>query len=100
MTTPHHVPPGRAYAGYPRTITEQIADGLDASVDDRGFNEDHQRAVRLANAAPDLLAECRREAEWLAHIRQYIQAPEPILHGIDQAITYLNAAIDKATGAP
>lgn len=37
------------------TITEIIADGLDASVDGRGFGIEHLRATRLANAAPAML---------------------------------------------
>ena len=38
-----------------QTVTETIADGLDALTDGRGFNADHMRATLLANAAPDLL---------------------------------------------
>jgi len=41
---------------HPQTVTETIADGLDALTDGRGFNAEHMRATLLANAAPDLLA--------------------------------------------
>jgi len=44
-----------------KTLVEIIADGLDASVDGRGYNVEHHRAVTLANAAPALL-EALREA--------------------------------------
>lgn len=37
------------------TIAEIIADGLDASVDGRGFGIEHLRATRLANSAPAML---------------------------------------------
>ena len=33
------------------TITEQIADGLDASIDGRGLTAEPVRAIHLANAA-------------------------------------------------
>ena len=40
----------------PASITQTIADGLDASTDGRGFTAEHMKAMKLANAAPDLLA--------------------------------------------
>ena len=67
---------------------------------DPAMNEKDEDSARLIAAAPDLLAECQREVEWLTHIRPHIQAPESIMLGMDQAIKYLNAAITKATGAP
>ena len=39
------------------TITGTIADGLDALTDGRGWDAGHERAMRLANAAPVLLKE-------------------------------------------
>ena len=42
-----------------KTIFELIADGLDASVDGRGYDLKHHRAVVLANAAPELLEACK-----------------------------------------
>lgn len=37
------------------TIVERIADGLDASMDGRGWNAGHEAAKNLANAAPAML---------------------------------------------
>lgn len=38
-----------------KTITEVIADGLDASTDGRGWSARHERARKLADASPELL---------------------------------------------
>ena len=46
-------------------IVDIIADGLDATTDGRGFNAEHLAAVRLATAAPDLLAACKAISTWL-----------------------------------
>lgn len=40
----------------PEPLTTIIADGLDASVNGRGWGKEHQSAMNLANAAPELLA--------------------------------------------
>jgi hypothetical protein len=40
----------------PETIFETLADGLEASVDGRGWDAKHQRAMNIANAGPAMLA--------------------------------------------
>jgi hypothetical protein len=40
----------------PETIVETLADGLEASVDGRGLDAKHQRAMNIANAGPAMLA--------------------------------------------
>ena len=59
-------------------LTEIIADGLDASVDGRGFDEHHQRAFELANAAPDLFAALERIGYLHGHRCSNLCATEPV----------------------
>lgn len=42
------------------SLTEIIADGLDASMDGRGYDKRHHAAFELANAAPDMAKALKR----------------------------------------
>lgn len=65
----------------------------------RGLPESEIEAnCNLIVAAPDLLAECKKELEWLKHIKPQITAPESVMLGFEQAIKYLSVAINKAEG--
>jgi hypothetical protein len=48
-------------------LTTIIADGLDASVDGRGWNAEHQRAANMANAAPELALALKGITAWVKH---------------------------------
>ena len=76
------------------TLVEAIADGLEASVDGRGFNADHQRAFMLANAAPAMLEALRLAFETYSDITS-----ADFSIGKDRpARDAMEAAIAQATG--
>lgn len=54
--------------------------------------------ARLIAAAPDLLNECKKQVDWLRHIKPQITGPSSVMLGVEQSITYIAAAIAKAEG--
>lgn len=76
------------------TITEQMADGLDASIDGRGLTAEHVRAIHLANAAPDFLDTWQPIAA-LPDFRPHSDTGNRI--NLKAAVAWAKAAIAKAT---
>lgn len=75
-----------------KPIFQVLADGLDASVDGRGWTAEHEAAKNLANAAPELL-EALKLAE--ATLERLAPAGFKATQGTRDVIS---AAIAKAEG--
>lgn len=76
------------------TIFDILADGLDASVDGRGWDARHEAARILANAALDMLEALKRCAEELPRHRR-----RKFSFDLELAISTVAAAIAKAEGS-
>ena len=75
-----------------KSITAIIADGLDACVDSkRGWNGEHMRASRLADAAPELL-------EALKEYDEAVRNKIGIIPELRASYAKVVAAIAKAEG--
>lgn len=59
-----------------------------------------QANARLIAAGPDMLAELRKQVDWLRHIRPQLtgKVSGSVITGLDQSIKYMTAAIAKAEG--
>jgi hypothetical protein len=57
--------------------------------------------VHLMAASPDMLAELRKQVDWLQHIRPQLtgKVPGSVITGLDQSVKYMTASMLKATGA-
>jgi hypothetical protein len=69
------------------TIFETLADGLEASVEGRGWNAKHQRAMNIANAGPALLAALINLFE-----RDLIRGDNDHIDGIDEMLEAIASA--------
>lgn len=49
-------------------------------------------------AAPEMLAELKKQLDWLKHIKPQIKAPDSVLMGFDQSIKYIGQLVAKAEG--
>ena len=64
-------------------------------------DEEEQLAnAHLVAAAPDLLTGTKKQVDWLRHIRSDLvgKVCPSVIHGVDQSIKYLSAAIARAEG--
>ncbi len=87
-----------------KTITQILTDGLEASVDGRGWGAEHENARRLANAAPELLAMLVRQTEKIERSNAIQHSGGEVLPE-DWSELYLltneaRALIAKAKGTP
>lgn len=78
-----------------QSIFEIIADGLEASVDGRGYGPEHHKAVKMANAAPKLLEALKALH---AYTREVDAAYRNALEGTIPLSESVYAAIAEAEG--
>jgi len=82
---------------------EQVIAELNCSKDIKtsgmiDISENIKANARLIAAAPEMYEECKKQLDWLEHIKTQITAPTTVCMGFDQSIKYLQAVIAKAEG--
>lgn len=78
----------------PESVFMLIADGLDASVDGRGWEKKHEDAKNLADAAPDMVEALTYAAAIIKVARRYF--PKSVSNHDRFDLENTNAAINKA----